>query len=344
MKVGVLQFFSWPDRRFPLPEIYERAFHRIDVMEQSGYDAVWLAEHHFSSFSVCPSIHLVGAQIAARTKRLRIGTGVSLAAFYNPLRLAEEVALLDVLSGGRVNWGAGRGYQKGEFEAFGVDPDQSYDVFREHVEVVLAAWTQEHASYSGRHFECHDVEVLPKPLQEPHPPVWMAASSPESMSWAADRGFSIMLDPHSPHERIADKREFYRERLETAGHSFDGRDLPMARLIAVAPTDAEALEVARAGAQWTVGSHAKGPTKPVEAQSRLNTEREELGIKNIFVGDDVIDRYLNQVIIHGSPERVIDEIKRLQEEIYLDYLLCAPLSHQTFELFTDDVMPHVVSS
>ncbi|MCH7686816.1 MAG: LLM class flavin-dependent oxidoreductase, partial [Planctomycetes bacterium] len=101
MKAGVLQFFSWPERRIPLEKVYERAFDRIAIMDETGYDAVWLAEHHFSSFSICPSIHIMGTHIAARTKNIRIGTAVSLAAFYHPLRLAEEVALLDVLSGGR---------------------------------------------------------------------------------------------------------------------------------------------------------------------------------------------------------------------------------------------------
>src|SRR5205823_1350564 len=102
MKIGVLQFFSWPERRGDLATVFARALERIEIMDQSGFDAVWLAEHHFSSFSVCPSVHMVGTLAAARTKRLRIGTGVSLAPFYHPLRLAEEVALLDVLSGGRV--------------------------------------------------------------------------------------------------------------------------------------------------------------------------------------------------------------------------------------------------
>ena len=171
MKVGVLQFFSWPDRRIPLDQVYHRAFQRIDIMEQNGYDAVWLAEHHFSSFSICPSIHLMGTHVAARTKNLRIGTGVSLAPFYNPLRLAEEVALLDVLSGGRVNWGVGRGYQEAEFKAFGVDPQHSYGVFREHVQTVIAAWTEERVTFAGDHFQCDGVEVLPKPAQKPHPPV-----------------------------------------------------------------------------------------------------------------------------------------------------------------------------
>src|SRR5262245_55733018 len=97
MKVGILQFFGWRDRSVPLPAIYDMALERVAIMDTAGYDAVWLAEHHFSTFSVCPSVHMMGVMAAARTKRLRIGTAVSLAPFYNPLRLAEEVALLDVL-------------------------------------------------------------------------------------------------------------------------------------------------------------------------------------------------------------------------------------------------------
>ena len=152
MKLGVLQFFSWPERRVPLETVFARALERIEIMDRAGYDAVWLAEHHFSSFSVCPSVHLMGTMAAARTKRLRIGTGVSLAPFYHPLRLAEEVALLDVLSGGRVNWGAGRGFARVEFENFGVPPDESTSRFHEAVEIVLRAWTEERLSFEGDAF------------------------------------------------------------------------------------------------------------------------------------------------------------------------------------------------
>ena len=109
------------------------------------------------------------------TKRLRIGTAVSLAPFYNPLRLAEEVALLDVLSGGRVNWGAGRGFERSEFAAFGIPGEESAPRFHETVDIVLKAWTSQRLSYEGNHYRYNGVEVLPKPLQAPHPPVWMAA-------------------------------------------------------------------------------------------------------------------------------------------------------------------------
>src|SRR5579883_2385497 len=141
LQFGVLQFFSWPNRSVPLETVYARALDRIDRMEASGgYEAVWLAEHHFNTYSVCPSVHIMGTHVAARTKRLRIGTAVSLAGMYHPLRLAEEVALLDVLSGGRVNWGAGRGNDPVEFDNFGVPPQESASRFRETVEIVLKAW------------------------------------------------------------------------------------------------------------------------------------------------------------------------------------------------------------
>ena len=133
MKAGVLQFFSWPERRVDLETVYERALQRIEIMDQTGYDAVWLAEHHFSTYSVCPSVHMMGMQVAAKTKNLRIGTAISLAALYHPLRLAEEVAMLDIFSGGRVNWGAGRGFDQTEFSAFGVEPEESSARFRENV-------------------------------------------------------------------------------------------------------------------------------------------------------------------------------------------------------------------
>ena len=332
MKFGVLQFFSWPERRVALPTVYERAMQRIEIMDQTGYDAVWLAEHHFSSFSVCPSVHVMGTHVAARTTNLRIGTAVSLAAFDHPLRLAEEVALLDVLSGGRVNWGAGRGFDRVEFEAFGVPGEESAPRFREAVRIVLEAWRNERFSFEGDYFRFDDVEVLPKPLQQPHPPVWVAASSEPAIEWAAAEGHTIMMDPHSAHVEIARKRELYRARLEANGHSFEGREIPMARLLAVAPDAEQAKEVARQGAGWIVGSYMGADGGKLFDPKGLATKK----------GDDPVDRYLSGVVVHGTPEAVVDELQRLGEEMYLDYLMCAPLSHESFTLFTEKVLPKLM--
>ena len=194
MKVGVLQFFGWPGRHGPLEDVFARALERIEIMDRTGFDAVWLAEHHFTTYSVCPSVHMMGVLAAARTKRLRIGTAVSLAALYHPLRLAEEVALLDMLSGGRVNWGAGRGFAPSEFDAFGVPIDESADRFREAVEIVLRPGRRSASASTGKHFHFDDIEVLPKPMQRPLP-VWMAATS-ESRDRLGGR--SRLLDPDGP--------------------------------------------------------------------------------------------------------------------------------------------------
>jgi alkanesulfonate monooxygenase SsuD/methylene tetrahydromethanopterin reductase-like flavin-dependent oxidoreductase (luciferase family) len=322
VKFGILQFFSWPERRVALPTVYQRALQRIEIMDRTGYDAVWLTEHHFSDYSVCPSIPVMGTYAAAHTKNLRIGTGVTLAAFYHPLRLAEEIALLDILSGGRVNWGAGRGFDPREFRAFNVPLQESYARFREVVDIVVRAWTRERLTYKGEFFSFEDVEVLPKPLQQPHPPVWMAAASRDAIEWAAAAGHSILMDPHSTHTEIGEKWEFYRQKLADHGYSIEGRAIPIARLLAIAATEAEATEIAYQGARWML---------------RTYVDPKMFGV----VGDPV-QRYVDSVVIHGTPERVLDEITRLHEEIHLDYMIGAPLSHETFMLLTDKVLPKLL--
>lgn len=329
MKIGVLQFFGWLDRSIPLRSIYDLALERIAVMDTAGYDAVWLAEHHFSSFSVCPSVHMMGVMAAARTKRLRIGTGVSLAPFYNPLRLAEEVALLDVLSGGRVNWGAGRGFERSEFKAFGIPGEESAARFHEAVEIVLKAWSNDKLSYQGKYFSYDGVEVLPKPLQTPRPPVWMAASSTPAIEWAATNGYSILMDPHSSRADLIRKRRHYGEKLLAAGYSDVGRVIPMARLIAIDETAEKAREVARRAAQWTVASYV-GPTHANHRQEART-----------FDGKDPLEFYLDDVILHGTAESVVDQIKALEAEAGMDYLMAAPLSRRSFALLTDKVLPRI---
>jgi alkanesulfonate monooxygenase SsuD/methylene tetrahydromethanopterin reductase-like flavin-dependent oxidoreductase (luciferase family) len=336
MKFGVLQFFSWPERRVPLPTVYERAMQRIEIMDKTGYDAVWLAEHHFTSYSVCPSVHLMGMHVAGRTQHLRIGMGISLAAFYHPLRLAEEVALLDVLSGGRVNWGAGRGFDPTEFTVFGVPQEESYARFREAVAIVLASWRNDRLTWAGDYWHFEDVEVLPKPLQQPHPPTWIAAGSLDSVCWAAAQGYAIMLGPHAHYTDLAQKREVYRKELEAHGHTIAGRDIPMARFIAVAETDRAAEDIARQGAKWLVNSYVN-PTRAANAVAAITSRRDQSGRPL-----DPVEHYLDGVAVHGTPERVFDELQRLREEMLLDYLLCAPLSHSSFLMFTEKVLPRLL--
>ena len=326
MKYGVLQFFSWPGRRGELSDVYQRALERIRIMDQNGFDAVWLAEHHFSTYSVCPSVHIMGMHVADITQNIRIGTAVSLAAFYHPLRLAEEVALLDQLSGGRVNWGAGRGFDAKEMEVFQVPRNESYARFRESVEIVLKAWEDGTFSFAGQFHQYDEVEVLPKPLQQPIP-FWMAASSEEAVRWSGEQGHAILMDPHSSHDEIKRKLAIYQDQLEHKQPMSHSPDIPMARLLAIAPTDEAAEQVAYNGSQWMFGSYFNQKTGSPLVQEKSPEQR--------------LHDYVSGSVIHGCPERVADKLLELEETIPLNYLMAAPLSNRTFTHFVDEVMPRL---
>jgi alkanesulfonate monooxygenase SsuD/methylene tetrahydromethanopterin reductase-like flavin-dependent oxidoreductase (luciferase family) len=212
-----------------------------------------------------------------------------------------------------------------------VPPEESTDRFREAVEIVLKAWTQERLTYKGTHFSFDDIELLPKPLQRPHPPIWMAATSEPAIDWAASRGFSILMDPHSSTAELGAKRRRYTEKLSEAGFSDAGRDIPMARLLALASTKEEAQVIARRGAQWLVDSYA-GPQHA--SQKTMHTQR-------TYDGKEPVQHYLDSVILHGTPESVVEQIARLREEIGLNYLMCAPLSRDSFRLLADEVLPRL---
>ena len=337
MRFGVLQFFSWPGRRGELRDVYQGALQRVEKMDSTGYDCVWLAEHHFNDFSVCPSVFMMGVQCAAITETVRIGTAVSLVGFAHPLRIAEEAALLDVLSGGRLNFGAGRGADPTEHRVFGVAPEDSHDQFREQLGIVLEAWRNERLTYRSDRWDFDDIELMPKPLQAPAPPVWAAASSPPAISWAASQGHDILLDPHSTHADIGTKVTRYREQLAAAGHSTEHRTTPIGRLVCIAPTDEEANVVARKGAEWTVRSYASAEHGNVGADLRPEGSTDDG-----FYAADPVGRYVDNVMIWGSPARVVDELQRLEEEIDLEYLLASPMSQQTFHLLTDEVLPKLL--
>src|SRR4051812_9359665 len=196
MKVGLLQFLSWTGR-VTVSTVYERAMDRVAMMEDSEFDCIWLAEHHFTTYSVCPSVTLMGTHIAGRTKRLRIGTAVTLNAYYHPLRLAEELSMLDVFSNGRLNWGSGRGFDPTEQRLFNVTPDDVYDRFRETADVVQRAGQGGPSTPPGKYYDYENVLVRPGPYQAPPPPVWLAASSPDSVRKSAAEGYSILMDPHA---------------------------------------------------------------------------------------------------------------------------------------------------
>jgi len=197
------------------------------------------------------------------------------------------------------------------------------------VDIVLNAWTNQRLTYQGKYFQYDGVEVLPKPVQSPHPPVWMAASSTPAIEWAASQGHDILMDPHSSRDDLTRKRRHYAAKLAEAGHADVGRTIPMARLIAVDETEDKARAVAKRVAEWTIASYV----------GRKDNVRQ--GPSRDFGGKDPVDFYLEDVMIHGTPESVAEQIRAFSDEIGMTYLMAAPMSGRSFRLLTDKVLPRI---
>ena len=193
MKLGMLHLFENPVGKTE-HEIIKEQMELMYEAENLGFDSVWPAEHHFSEYGYCASPQVSLAAVAARTRRIRLGTGVVVLPFHNPVRVAEDFAFLDLMSDGRVDLGLGRGYQPMEFAGFGLADKQaeSREMFQEGLELIRKCWTEERVTYKGKYYQIEDMMVRPKPYQQPYPPIYMACLSPATFAIAGRLGCNVM--------------------------------------------------------------------------------------------------------------------------------------------------------
>src|SRR3954465_6399754 len=208
MNVAGFSLMQWPHDRSASRVFGDEIAQAVEA-ERLGYDRAWFAEHHFSPYGIDPAIHLTVADVAARTSRIRLGTAVTVLPFMHPIRAAEELATLDILSGGRIDWGVGRGYQRPEFEAFGVDITESRSRFTEALDVIFRCWDDGPFEHHGEHWSFDPVDVLPKPVQQPRIPTYIAAISPESVAGASERPLPLLVDQFSSFDRLAQAAKEY---------------------------------------------------------------------------------------------------------------------------------------
>jgi alkanesulfonate monooxygenase SsuD/methylene tetrahydromethanopterin reductase-like flavin-dependent oxidoreductase (luciferase family) len=174
MKVGVYLRLRNPARWWRPPvDLYERGLALAEMIEELGYDSVWLTEHHFVDDGYTPSLMPLAAAVAARTRRVLIGTNVLLAPFHHPVRLAEDTAMVDIISNGRLVLGVGSGYRAWEFAGYGIDREARGSLTDEVLSVLLRCWTEEHFDHTGAHFRLRDVACTPRPIQQPHPTLYL---------------------------------------------------------------------------------------------------------------------------------------------------------------------------
>ncbi|MEM7467244.1 MAG: LLM class flavin-dependent oxidoreductase, partial [Pseudomonadota bacterium] len=179
-------FRNPPKWRIPWPEFYESQIRHAEIAEDLGYDEIWLSEHHFVEDGWSPSLFPIAAAMAQRTTRIRIGTFVMLLPLgKHPVQVAEDATTLDIISNGRFDLGMGLGYRVPEYKGFGIDRGDRAERMDEALEIIHSCMTKERFSFSGKHWQLEDVEMMPRPVQEPHPPFWTAAMSKVAAARAA---------------------------------------------------------------------------------------------------------------------------------------------------------------
>ncbi len=322
---------------------YQDILAQIELGDEVGFDTAWLGELHFvPSFSCLASPLMILAAAAQRTKRIRLGTAVTLLPLHNPVKMAEDAATLDVLSNGRLEFGVGRGATPVYFAGYNVPQEESRERFEESLEVILRAWTSERLSYEGKYFRVQDVRLTPQPVQKPYPPIRIAANSPDTFAIAGQLGLPIFASPLiNPPDKLREYLDVYRTSLKCGAK----QDVALAFPVHVADSRAQARKECEASLMHFFGMAgelvkplATDPVRSYEAYQQLR-ER----IKHVTY--DGIDR---DVGIFGDPDYCVGRIHALSEEFPMEEFIAyfnqgGLIDHATvrrsMELFARDVIP-----
>ncbi|MDH3598573.1 MAG: LLM class flavin-dependent oxidoreductase [Candidatus Tectomicrobia bacterium] len=308
MNFGMFTDFHIRDDRTQA-DAFEESFRQVEAAEQLGMDAVWLAEHHFSpDRSVLASPIVIASAIAARTSRIRIGLAVQVLPLTNPLRVAEEAATVDHISKGRFDFGIGRSGLTKYYQGYNVPYEESRERFREALTIIRKAWDQETFSHQGSYHSFSNVTVVPRPYQQPHPPVHVAVSSPDTFEMIGRMGYSIFISANTPIPQLQERLALYRQAWKEAGHSGTaevGVRLP----IYVAETE----DKARAEPEASMWHEIRYGARQLSASAASAEVAERLR----RVADSSYDDLLKQRVLFGTPEAVVDRLQRYQEELGL---------------------------
>ncbi len=344
MKFGTMNLFPLgegaSDRKV-MDEVLEDAV----LADELGFDSIWLAEHHFSPYGILGNPLVFAAAIAQRTRRIKIGTAVMVIPFYSPIRLAEDAALVDVLSDGRLIMGIGRGYQPLEFAGFGIDPATSIDRYNETVDILRLAWTQENWSYEGKHFQYKDITIYPRPSREI--PLLHAAVQPDSFKRLGERGERIITSPNFTPLGIMKKNfDLYQEGLSAGGHVDEGFERPFMQQAWCGPDQAGRHAAAEAAMRYY-----KSIGKVIPGADRIAgvSEKELDYYGKVRRGLDLLT--VEQTLTHGgnfgSAQQIADTINVLSEQMGVDHYigwfniptLDRRAALRSMEMFARDVMP-----
>lgn len=325
--------------------LYNDMLEEIIFADKTGFHSVWFAEHHFYAYGgIIPSVPLMGMAVATQTKNIRIGSGVALLPLNDPIRLAEQFAMLDVFSNGRLEFGIGRAFQKPEYQAFNVPMSESRERFNEAHEIIMLSWLEERFSFKGKFRELHNLRVLPKPIQSPHPPISVACVlSQESFEWTGKHGYNLMYVPYV--FSLEDSRQrisWYKNALSEAGHDASKREIMLVYHCYVGET----LKQAQDYPKPYILRYMQTASEPNQEDAYSKDYQNYSGLGKLFGSIDYDFLYPDRVIF-GDPKECIRRIKEIEDlgATHISLVVnFGGIDHkevmESLERFVKEVMPH----
>jgi alkanesulfonate monooxygenase SsuD/methylene tetrahydromethanopterin reductase-like flavin-dependent oxidoreductase (luciferase family) len=333
MQFGVYDHMDKSDQ--PLGAFFEDRLRLAEAYDRLGYFALQTAEHHSTPLGIASSPSVFHSAVAQRTRKLRFGPLVYTLNLYHPLRLADEISMLDHMSGGRFLLGVGRGISPFEVRYFGGNPEEGQAMYVEALDVLRRAFSSDVLNYEGKFYRYKDVPVILHPLQKPHPPLWYGIGTVESVPWCVANAVNTVANGAAA--MIRDIALAYRAEWQR-GHGIEHMPfIGTTRHMVIADTNAEALSIARpAYERWAANFFHLFKKHNAKPRIAIYTE-------------DFAEMHAAELILAGSPETVLDAVTRLESETGINYLACRfafgnlpyAASLRSAELFAKRVIPGV---
>jgi alkanesulfonate monooxygenase SsuD/methylene tetrahydromethanopterin reductase-like flavin-dependent oxidoreductase (luciferase family) len=345
MKFAYFTHLPWPEERRP-EQIISETTEQVQYAEELGFHSAWLAEHHFTRYSIGSSSLIMATHLAARTKKIRVGTAVLVSPLHNPLRLAEDTATHDLISGGRLDVGFGRGTSGYEYHGYNVDPEESQDRFQESIKIIQGLWTTPDFTFEGKHFQVSHANLVPLPVQQPHPPIYIAATrTPTTLDFAVSTGHALCIAVVQDTADALDLCQRFVDLSKEAGFNVPKARIPFFRYFYVAESEEQAVKDTKGKLNWVIDimQWRRFINKGSEVYQRMadwRRTRTELPLSYEYLRE-------NRAVI-GTPDQCAARIKEFQEQ-GIDYFGCnfdfGGMEHEkvlhSMELFAREVMPRL---
>jgi probable F420-dependent oxidoreductase len=316
--------------------LYREALEEVVLGEELGFDSVWMEEHHGLKGHYWPSPLVVLAGFATRTERMQLGTDIVVLPFYHPSHVAEDAAMLDVISNGRAVLGVGLGYRQDEFALFESPMERRGARFEEQLQIIRRLWTEDDVTFEGEFYRLQDATIEPKPIQEGGPPIWLGGWGPLGLKRAARLADAWVPGPTANLDKLVSARVTYHDELRAVGKDPAAAPAPLTREVVIAETEARARELAErhlmvnyrdeyGGGKWDHPLIGKEDSTPVDQLDEIGRDR----------------------FVVGTPDQCIRHIERFRDTLGVDHLICRlyfpgmPHEHilQELRLLAKEVIP-----